>query len=265
MSQFAFESLILKNESPVWTLTINRPSALNALNSQVLGELSQVLDIVSESQFSDCRGLIITGSGEKAFVAGADIKELADLDANAGKKFAELGQKLFRRFEDIRVPVIAAVNGFCLGGGLELALACDFIFASENARLGLPEVTLGLIPGFGGTVRLARRVGMAKAKEMIFSGDFVGSAEALQIGLVNKVFPLAELMPATLKVANTMASRGSVAVWKAKQSILAAYDQSLDEAMRTEASQFSQLFSTHDFKEGTQAFVEKRKPEFKGH
>ena len=265
MAQFSFESLSLKNETPVWTLTINRPTAMNALNSQVLKELSQVLDIVSESQFSDCRCLVITGSGEKAFVAGADIKELADLDADAGKKFAELGQKLFRRFEDLKVPAIAAVNGFCLGGGLELALACDFIFASENARLGLPEVTLGLIPGFGGTVRLSRRVGMSRAKEMIFSGDFVGAAEAQQIGLVNKVFPLADLMPAVLKVANTIASRGTVAVWKAKQSILTAFDQTLDEGMRTESNQFSQLFSTQDFKEGTQAFVEKRKPVFKGH
>jgi len=259
-----FQTIELKNEAAVWLITIHRPQAMNALNSQVLKELGEALDLLSAKNFSECRCVVLTGAGEKSFVAGADIKELNTLNAVSGKEFALSGQNLFRRFEKLQVPVIAAVNGFCLGGGLELALACDFIFASENARLGLPEVTLGLIPGFGGTVRLSRRVGMAKAKEMIFSGDFVDAKEALAIGLANKVTSLAELMPATLKLANTIASRGSIAVQKAKSSVMLAYDQTLDEGMRTEAEHFSELFATHDFKEGTSAFVEKRKPNFKG-
>ncbi len=259
-----FQTIELKNEAAVWLLTINRPEAMNALNSQVLTELGQALEDLASRSFSECRCVILTGAGEKAFVAGADIKELNSLNSVSGKKFAEAGQKLFRRFEKLQVPVIAAVNGFCLGGGLELALACDFIYASENAKLGLPEVTLGLIPGFGGTVRLARRVGVARAKEMVFSGDFVGAKEAQEIGLANKVFSLAELLPAALKTANTIALRGSVAVKNAKSSIMDADDQAIDEGMLTEALHFSELFSTQDFKEGTSAFVEKRKPIFKG-
>ena len=264
MNQPIFENLTLNNDGPVWTLVINRPKAMNALNSMLLKELEMALDYLAKRSYSECRVLIVTGSGEKAFVAGADIKELSTLDANTGKLFAKTGQDIFRKFEKLQIPVIAAVNGFCLGGGLELALACDFIFASENAKMGLPEVTLGLIPGFGGTVRLARRVGMAKAKEMVFTGDFISSQEALLVKLVNKVLPQAELLPAAIKTAQTISQRGSLAVKSAKISIMAAYDQTLDEGMNTEAQGFSELFASQDFKEGTTAFVEKRTPSFKG-
>ena len=264
MNNSQFQTIELKNEGAVWLLTINRPQAMNALNSLVLTELAEALEFLSLRNFADCRCVVLTGAGEKSFVAGADIKELTSLDPISGKKFAEGGQRLFRRFENLQVPVIAAVNGFCLGGGLELALACDFIIASVNAKLGLPEVTLGLIPGFGGTVRLARRVGMARAKEMVFTGDFISASKALEVGLVNEVVSLPELLPTALKLANTIASRGSLAVQRAKASIMSAYDQAIDEAMLTEAQHFSHLFSTHDFKEGTAAFVEKRNPLFKG-
>jgi enoyl-CoA hydratase len=259
-----FETLSLKNDGAVWTLTIERPKALNALNSQVLGEIGHALDEINGKSFTDCRCLIITGSGEKAFVAGADIKELNTLNEASGKKFAEGGQALFRRLEKLKVPVIAAVNGFCLGGGFELALACDFIYASENAKFALPEVSLGIIPGFGGTVRLSRIVGLARAKEMIFSADMVPAAEAFASGIVNKVLPQAELMAAVMKTANSIASRAPTAISQAKISVMNAFDQDVDQAMQTEAKQFSNLFTTADFKEGTSAFLEKRKAQFKG-
>ena len=166
-----FETLKLENQNSIWTLTIQRPESLNALNSKVLQELSEALSWISEKNFQEAKCLIVTGSGEKAFVAGADIKEISQLGLDLSRKFAEKGQAVFRKLENLQIPVIAAVNGFALGGGLELALACDFIYASENAKFGLPEVTLGLIPGFGGTVRLTRVLGLPKAKEWIFTGQ----------------------------------------------------------------------------------------------
>jgi enoyl-CoA hydratase len=263
-----FEAIKLENtistKGDVWVLTINRPQSLNALNSQVLGDLHSALEILEKKSFSEAKCLIVTGSGEKAFVAGADIKEMNGLDSKGGMAFAEKGQQLFRRFENLKIPVIAAVNGFALGGGLELALACDYIFASENAKLGLPEVTLGLIPGFGGTVRLSRAVGLNRAKEMVFTGDMLTAAEAIHVGLVNRVVPLPELLPLALKSAETIAKRGPVAVQNAKRSLQNSYDQDIDQGMKTEASEFAQLFSTADFREGTTAFVEKRAAIFKG-
>lgn len=254
----------LTKEAAVWTLAIQRPESLNALNSQVFDELEAVLTSLTKESFDNCKVLIVTGQGEKAFVAGADIKEINSLNEVAGHKFAERGQNVFRTFENLKIPVIAAVNGFALGGGLELALSCDFIIASENARFGLPEVSLGLIPGFGGTVRLSRVVGLAKAKEMIFSGDMIKSDEALRIGLVNKVVPQSELLAEAKKIAVTIASRAPVAISHAKESIMRSFDQDIDTAMKTEALEFSKLFTTADVKEGTQAFIEKRKPAFKG-
>lgn len=260
----AMQTLKLENQNSIWTLTINRPDSLNALNAQVIDELSSVFKYFEELSFAQAKCLIITGAGEKAFVAGADIKEINQLSAGTGKKFAEKGQELFRRLENLKIPVIAAVNGFALGGGLELALSCDFIYASDNAKFGLPEVTLGLIPGFGGTVRLSRALNLPRAKEWIMTGNLVGAAEALQMGLVNKVLPFAELLPAVLKTAELIASRGPVAVGLAKKSTQGAYDLPIDEAMQFEATQFAQLFLTTDFIEGTAAFIEKRKAQFTG-
>jgi len=259
-----YQTLKTENQNGIWTLTVNRPESLNALNSTVLNELSDFLDGLAEKNFSEAKVLIITGSGEKAFVAGADIKEIHQLGLDSAENFAEHGQAIFRKLENLQIPVIAAVNGFALGGGLELALACDFIYASGNAKFGLPEVTLGLIPGFGGTVRLSRALGLQKAKEWIFTGNMVSSAEAHQMGLVNKVIPAAELMPAVHIVAQTIASRGPVAIAAAKKSIMESFDHDIDSAMSVEASQFARLFATNDVKEGTTAFIEKRKAQFQG-
>ena len=254
----------LKNEGTVWTLTIQRPESLNALNAQVLEELASSLKEIENKSYSECRALVITGSGEKAFVAGADIKEIGSLEIQSSLNFANRGQSILRRIENLKIPVIAAVNGFALGGGLELALACDFIYASDNAKLGLPEVTLGLIPGFGGTVRLSRVVGLARAKEIIFSGEMLSADEAVQCGLVNKVVPQADLISTVMKLAQKISIRGPVAVGFAKKSVMDTFDQNVDEAMQTEAKYFSELFKTKDVKEGTSAFVEKRKAQFKG-
>ena len=258
------KTLKLENQNAIWTLTIHRPESMNALNSQVLEELSGAVKHLADLPFSEAKCLIITGAGEKAFVAGADIKEISTLNVDTGKKFASAGQNLFRQLENLKIPVIAAVNGFALGGGLELALSCDFIYASDNAKFGLPEVTLGLIPGFGGTVRLARALNLPKAKEWIMTGNMMGAAEAFQMGLVNKVMSLAELMPAARKTAETIASRGPIAVASAKKSVQGAYDLAIDSAMELEASQFSGLFQTTDVIEGTTAFIEKRKAQFLG-
>jgi enoyl-CoA hydratase len=220
--------------------------------------------LVEKAFPKECLGLVITGQGEKSFVAGADIKEMRGLNPIEAETFARRGQGIFRQIEKLPVPVIAAVNGFALGGGLELALACDFIYASENARMGLPEVSLGLIPGFGGTVRLARAIGLAKAREMIFTGDMIKADQALAMGLVNRVLPQAELLPAAMKTLETAATRGPLAVQTAKKSTLEAFDQEIDLGLKTESAYFANLFSTQDVNEGTAAFVEKRKALFTG-
>lgn len=254
----------LNQDGLVWTLTLQRPEALNALNQEVLTELSQALEKVQSAFPKNCRGLIVTGQGEKAFVAGADIKEMKDLTPTQAESFARIGQKVFRQIELLPIPVIAAVNGFALGGGLELAMACDFIYASENARMGLPEVSLGLIPGFGGTHRLARLVGLGRAREMTYSGQMIKADLALSWGLVNRVLPLAELLAESQKTLQMIASQGPLAVEAAKRTILKSREQDVDSAMTTEALNFSTLFSTQDTREGTSAFVEKRKAQFQG-
>lgn len=246
------------------TITIDRPLALNALSSSVLKELDEVLIQLKNKFPAEVRGVILTGAGEKAFVAGADISEINSLNAESARKFAELGQKIFRSIEQLPMPVIAAVNGFALGGGLELALACDFIYASDNAKLGLPEVSLGLIPGFGGTVRLTRALGENRSREMIFSGNPLTASDAEKIGLVNRVFPQASLMVEVRKTMAAILSRGPVAVGWAKKTILKGASESLDQALATEASAFGELFKTSDTLEGTKAFLEKRKPQFLG-
>ncbi|MFN8790439.1 MAG: enoyl-CoA hydratase/isomerase family protein [Bdellovibrionales bacterium] len=259
-----YKTLTLKSDHAIWTLTINRPDSLNALNLQVLNEMGEALRFISEMKYEDARALIITGSGAKAFVAGADIKEMAALSSDEAVQFAKKGQSVFHELELLKIPVIAAVNGFALGGGLELALSCDFIFASDNAKLGLPEVSLGLIPGFGGTVRLSRAVGLRKARELIFSGDMITAQEALAMGLVNRVVPQAELLPTVQKRLESILSRGPIAVGRAKASIQATWDLQIDEAMVCEADHFGHLFDTEDTREGLTAFLEKRKAAFKG-
>lgn len=262
--QFEYKTIQLESENGVWKLTVNRPESLNALNIQVLSEMAEALRLISEMAFDDAKALVITGSGQKAFVAGADIKEMSGLNSEEAVQFSRKGQSVFHELELMKIPVIAAVNGFALGGGLELALGCDFIFASESAKMGFPEVSLGLIPGFGGTVRLARAIGLRKARELIFSGDIITAQDALQFGLVNKVVPQAELMAAVMKRLENILNKGPIAVSAAKKSVQAAWDLQIDEALQMEAEQFGELFQTEDTQEGMKAFVEKRKAQFTG-
>lgn len=262
---FEYQNIKLENrENGIWILTLNRPDALNALNAPLLNDMADSLRHISELGFEDAKALIITGAGEKSFVAGADIKEMTNLDEEAAMQFAKRGQSIFHEINLLKIPVVAAVNGFALGGGLELALACDFIVASENAKFGLPEVSLGLIPGFGGTVRLARAVGIRKARELTMSGEMINATMALQMGLVNYVVPQNELMNTVIKKIEMMLTRSPLAVAAAKKSINQAYDLETEVALENEAQIFGALFVSADTKEGTSAFIEKRKPVFKG-
>ena len=254
----AYENLLLeKTEAGVAVLTVNRPKSLNALNTAVLKELDQALSELAAD--AAVRAVVLTGSGEKAFVAGADISEMAEMSPAAAREFSRLGSGVFRSIEELRKPVIAAVNGYALGGGLELALACDFIYASDNARLGLPETTLGVIPGFGGTRRLAARCGAARAREMIFTGRPLDAAKAAACGLVNEVFPQAELLKAASAAAGKIAANGPLAVAAAKDAV----DNGAGNP-EYEPALFSLLFATADQREGMKAFTEKRKADFKG-
>ena len=257
------KTLLYAVENGVGIVTINRPEAMNALNAQVLEDLDTVLDKIEKDK--NVRALILTGAGEKAFVAGADIKEIDTLDAAKAYSFARRGQILFARLESAPFPVIAAVNGFALGGGCELALACDFIIASQNAKFGLPECTLGIMPGFGGTVRLARRVGLGHARMATYTGAMYTAQEAVDMGLANKVVDLPQLMDTVKQIATTIASRAPVAISAIKRSINGGFDTTTQIADENEARLFAGLFHTEDQKEGTRAFIEKRKPEFKGH
>ncbi len=262
---FSFQTLkVESNPQGVWTLRLSRPEAMNALNSQLLNEMAEFLRTIGELDFEHARALIITGEGEKAFVAGADIREISVLDEDLAKNFADRGQSIFQEIAHLKIPVIAAVNGFALGGGLELALACDFIIASDNAKMGLPEVTLGLIPGFGGTVQLSRAVGLRKARELTFTGDMITAVEAQKIGLVNQVVSQSELLPACHALISRILQRAPMAIAHAKKSINQAWDLDIDEAHRNESRHFADLFRGADVGEGTKAFLEKRKPQFKG-
>jgi enoyl-CoA hydratase len=235
---------------------------MNALSSGVLDELEKALAQVRDDQGLRC--LVVTGEGDRAFVAGADIKEIHSLNPEAAFNFAGFGQKVFRQIEQLNIPVIAAVNGFALGGGLELALACDFIFASKKAKFGLPECSLGLMPGFGGSVRLARKVGPARALQMTVTGDMISAEEALQFGLVNEICDPENLMERANMVGTTIASRAPVAVASIKKTIHNSYGLHITDALNMEQQEFGDLFTTDDCKEGTQAFIEKRKPNFTG-
>ncbi len=256
------ETLRISNSDGVARITISREKALNALNTQVLDELNVAIDEIDKDK--SIRVLVITGQGEKAFVAGADIKEISDLTSETAKAFAEKGQKVFRRLEVLKCPVIAAVNGFALGGGLELALSCDFIVASENAIFGLPEVTLGLIPGFGGTQRLSRIVSPSTARRLIYTGEKLDAKKAYEIGLVTEVVPQEELFKVVDKITGKISALAPVAIAHAKEAIDRGLDHILDEALHLERDFFASLYRTKDVREGTRAFIEKRKPNFVG-
>ena len=255
-------TIIFDLDADIATVTFNRPKALNALSSELLKEFAQVLDNLATNEA--VRALILTGSGDKAFVAGADITELAAFDALQAKVFAKAGHDVLGRLQRLPIPVIAAVNGFALGGGTEVALACDFIYASENAMFGLPEIKLGLIPGFGGTQRLSRLIGKNLAKELIFTGRMVSAEEARQMGLVNKVFPQSALMESAIETAREISARGRVSLRAAKEAINSGMDVDLATGCRMEIDAFALCMASEDAKEGTAAFLEKREARFKG-
>jgi enoyl-CoA hydratase len=255
-------TVLVDRDAHVVTLTINRPDKLNALNEELLSELSRVLRDLGRDAAVRCA--ILTGSGDKAFAAGADIAAMSTMGAVQAKLFAELGHRVGRALESAHFPVIAAVNGFALGGGCELALACDFIYASEKAKLGQPEVNLGVLPGFGGTQLLSRRVGTARAREICMTGDMIGAEEALRIGIVNAVVPSAELLPRVREVAAKIASKGPLAVAGIKRVVVRGADVPLLTANELESTAFAALFGTYDQREGMQAFLEKRAPKFEG-
>lgn len=254
----SYENILVNKEDKVSTITINRPESLNALNAKTIQEISSALDELNSD--TSCRVIILTGSGEKSFVAGADIKEFSDFGQEKAEELARNGQNiLFNKIENLAKPVIAAVNGFALGGGLELAMACHIRYASESARLGLPEVTLGLIPGYGGTQRLPKLVGKGLANEMIFSAKMVPAQRAKEIGLVNEVYPIEELITKTKELALVIAHNSPMAISKA---IHAVNLSDTDKGFETEISYFGELFDMDDKKEGVSAFLEKRKPNF---
>ena len=257
-----FETIILSIKDRIATITINRPDKLNALNAQCKKELSTAFNGLKSS--ADVDVVILTGSGEKAFIAGTDIGELTALNAKTGKDFADGGQAIFDQIQHLGKPVIAAINGYALGGGCELALACHIRIASENAKFGQPEVNLGIIPGYGGTQRLARTIGIGKATEMILTGNQIGATEALKLGLVTNVVPLPELLPAATSLAQTIAGKGQLAIRMSLKALNASLEMPLSEGLKVESSLFGECCTTEDFKEGTKAFLEKRKPAFKG-
>ena len=246
----------------VAVITVNRPDKLNALNADTISELHATFEQVSKDDA--VRAVVLTGAGEKSFVAGADIAELAKMSPLSGIEVSRQGQDAFRFMETMRKPVIAAVNGFALGGGLELALACHFRLASENAKFGLPEVKLGIIPGYGGTIRLPRVVGRGRALELMLTGDMIDAQEAHRIGLVNHVYQQAELIGAAEQLANKIAGNGPVADALAIEEVDNGYHSSTEDALRLESNLFGLLASTEDMREGMGAFLEKRKANFKG-
>lgn len=255
-----YKNILLNVEEKVAVITVNRPNALNALNTEVLLELDSALDSLEKDQ--EVYAVILTGQG-KAFVAGADIAEMKDKTIEEARAFSQLGSGIFRRIELMDKPVIAAVNGFALGGGCELSMACDIIIASEKAKFGQPEVGLGIIPGFGGTQRLPRIVGTKKAKELIFTGGTIGAEEAERIGMVNKVVPADELLTYAVEMAKTIASKGQIAVRYSKAVINRGIETDMNTGNAIEADLFALCFANGDQQEGMTAFMEKRKAEFK--
>jgi enoyl-CoA hydratase len=258
----AFENLLVDRDGAVAVVTINRPKVLNALNSLTLDELRRaILDMKHDDSV---RVVVLTGSGEKSFVAGADINELSVLTPAAGREHAAMGQHVLDLVEHMGKPVVAAINGYALGGGCELAMACTIRIAADTAKLGQPEINLGLIPGYAGTQRLSRIVGRGRALELLLTGDQVSAAEALRLGLVNRVVPAADLMTEAKKVAATLASKPPLAVRYILEAVHKGLEMPFPQAEIFEATLFGLAASTDDMREGTKAFLEKRKPDFKG-
>lgn len=255
------ENVKTENRDGILVLTIDRPKVLNALNAQTVEEIGKVFEEARDDEA--VKAVIVTGGGEKAFVAGADINELAQKNPFTGKETSERGQQILSRMERFPKPVIAAINGFALGGGCELALACQIRIASDKAQIGLPEVTLGIIPGYGGTQRMARLLGKAKALELILTGDRIPAQEAERIGLVNRVVPAEELMAEAEKMARTIMSRGPLAVRAAIEAVMWGSEMPFEEGQFLEATLFGLLAASEDMKEGMNAFLEKRKAEFR--
>jgi enoyl-CoA hydratase len=258
----AYETILFEKDGDVAVVKINRPKAMNAINPDVISEINRVLDDIEKDP--SVRVLVLTGEGDKAFVAGADIGFMADLSPLEARKWSLQGHKLGFRLEEIPIPVIACVNGYALGGGTEIAMACDFIYASENAKFGQPEINLGIIPGFGGTQRLARLVGKGMAKELCMSGVMISAQEAQAAGLVNRVFPQDRLWEETMKTARLIASKGRVSLRAVKQCIDRGFNEDLHKGCLMEVDGFGLCFDSPDAKEGMTAFLEKRKPELKG-
>ncbi len=255
-----YDNILIHSENGIATVTINRPEKLNALNKATISELHKAFETLEQQ--SEIRAIILTGSGEKAFVAGADISEFASFSVAEGEMLAAQGQaQLFDFVENLETPVIAAVNGFALGGGLELAMACHFRIASDNAKMGLPEVSLGVIPGYGGTQRLPQLVGKGKAMELIMTAGMLTAEEGKTSGLVNYVVPQAELLDLAKNIAGKIIRNSPVAIGKAIEAVNANFKYDVD-GFRTEIKNFGECFDTEDFKEGTTAFLEKRKPTF---
>jgi enoyl-CoA hydratase len=257
-----YESLLFDVRDRVATITVNRPDKLNALNDATIGELERAIDEAVERD--DVGGVLLTGAGSKAFVAGADIAELAEQGPLDGRQRALDGQRVFTKFERSPKPVIAAVNGYALGGGCELALACHLRLASESARFGLPEVKLGICPGYGGTQRLARLIGKGRALQLILTAEMIDAAEAYRIGLVNRVVPAAELSGAAEGMLRQMLAQGPIAVMLAIDAVNRGLESTLDEGLQIEASHFGLLAATEDMREGMRAFLEKRQAAFQG-
>ncbi|HMA25828.1 MAG TPA: enoyl-CoA hydratase-related protein [Gemmatimonadaceae bacterium] len=257
----SYETISLTVADRIATITVNRPDKLNALNDRVIAELGDAIDSTREN--ADVGGVILTGAG-RAFIAGADISELVDHGAVSAKALAQRGQDVFRRYESSRKPTIAAVNGFALGGGCELAMACHMRIASETAKFGQPEVKLGLIPGYGGTQRLPRLIGKGRALQLLLTGETIDANEAYRLGLVNRVVPANELIATATTMLRTILANGPLAVAYCIESVNRGYDLTLDEALTLEATAFGLLAGTDDKREGTQAFLEKRPPRFTG-
>lgn len=258
----SYEFLKVDIENGIATLTFNRPKALNALSSSLLRELGDAIRTIEMDE--DIRALVLTGAGEKAFIAGADIAEIQKLSPLAARKFAELGQTVIDQLQQLPIPVIAAVNGYALGGGCEVALACDFIYAAETASFGLPEITLGIIPGFGGTQRLPRLIGTNMARELIFTGKYLSAVEAREIGLVNCCLPADQLMAGTYEVARKIVKKGRASLRAAKNAIRQGMNCDLKTGLEIERDAFALCLSNPDALEGTTAFLEKRKADFSG-
>ena len=257
-----FETILLSIERGVATITLNRPQRLNALNGQMFRELGEAVDAVAGD--TAARVLVITGSGDRAFAAGADIREFADMNPMAALEFSRSGQRLFEKLETMPKPTIAAVNGFALGGGCELMMACDIAYAADTAKVGQPEITLGLIPGAGGTQRLTRLVGKQKAKELAMTGDIIPADEAQRIGLVCRVVPAGELMVEVQRLCDKILSKGAIALRMVKEAIESGAQTDLGTGQEIEAKCWSLCFTTEDHVEGVKAFLEKRTPNFKG-